>query len=275
MAVEPAVLVELDVDARVLAQQPGHDRVAASSSAHVPPRPAILRQRRFRIGDGDPTDAILAVGQGEPGELPAEPGRPRGLWHEQRELLAGGRGRAPELQLQALDRGDRRLPFEPGEQQTLDRLRVRGGLREALLDLDPRRRVARREGEVELQGQVRPVRGKPSPGELGGKGVDESVEDEAERLQLLDRRLDGQGEGQALGRVARPERVGLLAAGTGVQPSALVTEPGDERRPRQVRHGTDPAQPEALESRPDVRVGGQQRRTAGRRGTWPRPRAGR
>ena len=68
----------------------------------------------------------------------------------------------------------------------------------------------------------------------------------------------GSGQGQALGGVARPERVGLLAAGPGMQPRALLPEAGDERRAGQLGHGPDPAQPEALEPGPDVGVGREQ-----------------
>ena len=80
------------------------------------------------------------------------------------------------------------------------------------------------------------------------------MEDEAERLGLGDRRVDRQGEDEPLRRAARPERLELLAPGPGVEPFALLAEPGDERRARQVRDRADPSQPEAAEAGPDVRV---------------------
>ena len=101
------------------------------------------------------------------------------------------------------------------------------------------------------------------------------MQDEAERLELLDRRLDGQGEGEPLGGAAGTERVGLLPAGARVQPRPLVAEPGDERGPRQLGHGADPAQPEPGQAGADVEVGGQEAGRAIGQEARPRRRAGR
>jgi hypothetical protein len=84
------------------------------------------------------------------------------------------------------------------------------------------------------------------------------MEDEPERLELLDRGFDGQGEGQALGRVASPERLGLLASSTSMEPRALLAEPGDQRGSREDRHRADPTQSEAGQACPDIGVGGEQ-----------------
>src|SRR4029077_6497149 len=46
-------------------------------------------------------------------------------------------------------------------------------------------------------------------GGRGGGGGGEPVEKEPRRLQVVDRRLDREGEGHPLGCPARPERVGL------------------------------------------------------------------
>ena len=239
----------------------GRPRPRLPFQADRPPRPAGLGEWRLRVRDRDPPDAVLPVGQGQPRELPAEPCRSRGLWHEQRQLLAGRLGRATQLQLQPLDRGRRRLPFQPREQQALDGLGVRGGFRKALLDLDPRRRPPRGEGQVQLQGQVRAVRGESPGGELGRDRGHQPVEHEPQRLEVLDRRLDGQREGQSLGGMARPERLGLLATRPRVEPSSLVPEPGDQRRARELRHRPDLAQPEPGQSSADVEV---RRQEAGR-----------
>ena len=130
---------------RVTAAPPGRPRLDRS------PRPAALGQWRLGVGDRDPPDPVLSERQGEPGKLPARPGAPSRLWHEQRELLTGRRSRAIQLQGKAGDRGRWRSPFQVRKQQALDRLGVRGRLREALLDLDPRRRPGRGERQVQLQ----------------------------------------------------------------------------------------------------------------------------
>ena len=51
-----------------------------------------------------------------------------------------------------------------------------------------------------------------------------AVEDEAERLEILDGGLDGQGEEQPFRGPARPERLELLAARPGVDPGTLLAE---------------------------------------------------
>src|SRR6478736_1589285 len=87
------------------------------------------------------------------------------------------------------------------------------------------------------------------------------MEDEAERLEILHRGLDGQPEPKAFRRPARPERLELLAARPGPDPRPFLTEPGDERGPVQLGDRADPAQPEAGEPGTHVRV---RREEAGR-----------
>ena len=84
------------------------------------------------------------------------------------------------------------------------------------------------------------------------------MEDEAERLEVLDRGLDGQGEPEALGGAARPERLELLATGPGVDPGAFLAEPGDQRGPGELGDGPDPAQAEPGEPGADIRVLGEE-----------------
>src|SRR5262245_27152964 len=55
------------------------------------PRPARFGQRRVWVGQGHSPDAVLPEGQREPRQLPAEPGVPGGLRHEQRQLLPDSR----------------------------------------------------------------------------------------------------------------------------------------------------------------------------------------
>ena len=79
------------------------------------------------------------------------------------------------------------------------------------------------------------------------------MEDEAERLEVLRGGLDGQAEDEALGGAARPERLELLATGPGVDPRALLAEPGDQRGPVELGDGPDPAEPEPGEPWPGHR----------------------
>ncbi len=99
---------------------------------------------------------------------------------------------------------------------------------------------------------------RPACAQLLGQGSGQPMEDESERLEILGGWLDGQGEGETFGRPARPERLELLAAGAGVDPRALLPEPGDERRPGEVGDRPDPAQAEPGEPRPHVGVGREQ-----------------
>ena len=108
------------------------------------------------------------------------------------------------------------------------------------------------------------VTARPRAVDLRGQCRDQPMEHEAERLEVLHGRLDRDGEGEAFGGPARAERIGLLAVGPGVDAGAFRPEPGDERGRRQVRHGADPAQTEARQPGPDVRVGGQQPCRTGR-----------
>ena len=84
------------------------------------------------------------------------------------------------------------------------------------------------------------------------------MQDEPERLEVLDRRLDGQGEGEPLGGAAGAERLGLLAPA----PARAAAPPrrrtgrsarSAARRPRRRSGAARTAQPG-----PDVGVGGQQ-----------------
>ena len=140
-------------------------RAGGGSRCHSPfargdrtPRPAQLGEGRLRIGDVHPPDPVLPERQGQPRELPLEPGAPGGLWREQRELLPGSRGGAVQPQREPGDRGRWRGPLEAGEQQALDRLGVGGGLREALLDVQLARRAGQGEGQVEVQVEASPAR---------------------------------------------------------------------------------------------------------------------
>ena len=187
-------------------------------------------------------------------ELPLEPGAAGGLWREQRELLTGRRGRAVQLQGEPGDRGRRRGPLETGEQEALDRLGVGGRLGETLLDVQLGRRPGPGEGEIEVEVEPRPRGRQPARHELAGQGRGESMEDEAERLEVLDRGLDREGEAETLRGPARPERLELLAAGPGVDPGALLAEPGDQRGPGELGDGPDPAQAEAGQPGPDIRI---------------------
>ena len=86
------------------------------------------------------------------------------------------------------------------------------------------------------------------------------MEEEPQRLQVVDRRLDREGQRHPLRGQARPERIGLLAPGPGVQQLALRPEPGHERRARDRRHLADAGQAEAGESGTDLGVATQQGR---------------
>ena len=157
--------------ARVLAEQPGH-RVLAGPPGPTDdlPRPALLGEWRLGVRDRDPPDPILPVGQREPRELPSETGRPGSLGHEQRELLAGRRRRAGQLEIEPCDGGRRRGPFQTGEEQSLDGLGIRGGLGEALLDdRAPRRVPGAREREVQFEPESARSAARPARSELAGE----------------------------------------------------------------------------------------------------------
>ena len=132
-------------------------------------------------------------------------------------------------------------------------------------------------------------RRQPARHELPGQGGGESMEDEAERLEILDRGFDREGEAETLGGPARPERLEFLAMRPGVDPGAFLAETGDERGPVEFGDGPDPAQAEAGQPGPDIgilgeqagRVRGEERRLATGRdedrrrrgGRGPRPRS--
>src|SRR5439155_17800093 len=86
------------------------------------------------------------------------------------------------------------------------------------------------------------------------------MEDEPERFRLRDGRIDGERQRQALRRLSRPERLDLLAARPSMEPFALVAEPGDERRLRQLRDLADLPQAEPRQPGSDVRVRREKRR---------------
>ena len=94
--------------------------------------------------------------------------------------------------------------------------------------------------------------------QLVGEGAGQPVQDEPQRRELVRCRLDGESQGEPLGRTARPERLELLAAGPGVDPRALLPEAGDERRAVELGDRAHLAQAEAGEAGPDIGVLGQQ-----------------
>src|SRR5512140_440782 len=110
------------------------------------PGPARLGQRCLGVGEDEPADPALPVADGKPGELPAGPGGSVRLGHEERQLVSGGRRDVEQLQVQARDRRGGRVLLEPREEEPLQRLRVRGGLREPLLH-EPAREVLAGERE--------------------------------------------------------------------------------------------------------------------------------
>ena len=74
----------------------------------------------------------------------------------------------------------------------------------------------------------------------------QSMEDEAERLEVLDGGFDRQAQSRRRSGVRRGRNgSSLLAAGPGVDPRALLAEAGDERGPGQLGDRPDPAQAEA------------------------------
>ena len=86
------------------------------------------------------------------------------------------------------------------------------------------------------------------------------MEHEAERLEVLGGGLDGQREGQALRRPSRPEWLQLLAPGPGMDPRALLAEAGDQGRPGELGDRPDPAQAEADQPGPNIRILSEQAR---------------
>ena len=184
-----------------------------------------------------------------------------GLWREQRELLTGRRSRPVQFQGQARDRGRRWGPFEPGEEQALDRLGVGGRLREALLDVETGGRPGPGEREIEVQVQPGPRGRQPAGDQLPGQGGGESMEHEPKRLEILDRGLDGQGEPEPLRSAPWAECLELLAARPGVDPRPFLAEPRDESGPGELGDRADPAQAEPGEPGPHVGV---RREQAGR-----------
>ena len=224
-------------------------------SVDVAPGPAALGQRRLGIEDLDAPDPILAVGQREARQLPGEARAVERLGHEQRELLAGRRARARELQLQPGDGGRRRRPLELGKEQPLDGLGVGGGLGEAGLDGELRRRSGGREGEVQGQPEAALLRGEAARGQARAERHREPAEDEPDRLQLGDGGLDRQAEDEPLRRAAGPEGLDLLATGARPDAGPFLAESRHQRRRGQLGDLADPAQAEAAQPGADLRVG--------------------
>jgi hypothetical protein len=152
------------------------------------------------------------------------------------------------------DRGRRRGPLEACEQEALDRLSIGSRFGEALLDIDRRERPGSGEREIQVEMEPGARCCQPAREKLLGEGAGQTVEDESERLEILDRGLDGQGESEPLGGMARPERLEFLTARPGVDPGALLTEASDERGPGELGDRPDPAQTEAREAGSDVRI---------------------
>jgi hypothetical protein len=80
------------------------------------------------------------------------------------------------------------------------------------------------------------------------------MQDEPKWVQIGDRRLDRQAEDESLRGPAGPEWGDLLAAGSGMEALPFRAEAGNHGRPRQLRHGSDLAEPEAPETSPDIRI---------------------
>ena len=180
---------------------------------------------------------------------------------------------AGELELDPGDGGRGRCSFEPGEEEPLDRLCFGRRLGETLLDVEFGGRAGAGEGQVEGQPEVRPGRRRPPRLELVGESRGEPVEDEAERVELVDRWLDRQAEDQSLRGAAGAERRDLLASSPGVDPFPFRPESGDERRAWQLGDRPDLAQPETPEPGPDVgfrrEKRGRQRGKEGGLAAWP------
>ncbi len=166
---------------------------------------------------------------------------------------------AGQLQLDPRDGRRWRRPLQASEEEPLDRLGVRGRFGESLVDAEFGWGSASGEAEVERQAEVGAGGGGASSLELIGECPGEAVEDEPERVELPDGGLDRQGECESFRGPPRAERRDLLPLCPGQEARALIPEPGDERRSRQLCDRPDPAQPEASEAGLDVRIGGQER----------------
>ena len=121
-----------------------------------------------------------------------------------------------------------------------------------------RRRPGPGEREVQLQRSCARVAARPRAGSWPVSAPASRWRTKRSGSSSSDGGSMGSAQGQSLGGPARPERVGLLAPGPGVEPRALVPEPGDERGPGELGHGPDPAQPEPREPGPDIGVRGEQ-----------------
>ena len=106
---------------------------------------------------------------------------------------------------------------------------------------------------------MRAVRGESPAGELGGESPPpaDGGRTATARGPRPAARWAGRGPA-ARGRGAPGTARSPRPAAARVEPSALVAEPGDQRRPRQLRHRPDLAQPEPGQSSADVEVRGQE-----------------
>ena len=270
IATSAPVAVQLDADLRVLAQEAGHRDAVPSVGRQL--------QRRSASGasgsvDRDPPDPVLAERQCQPGELPAEPGRPGAP----AARTTGAAARPPARRRPAPARSARPAPAAAS---------APGG-RGAAARSPPRRRSAR--GSAARRAAPRPcprrrTRGpasaggapgrRPSPGRRAGAASALASRWRTNRSDSVSATGGSMGsaERQPLRGAARPERLELLAARPGMEPLALLAEAGDERRPRQLGDLADPAQPEPGQAGPDVGVRREERRTAAGRGTRRRRR---
>ena len=226
-------------------------RAAGGSSAprsRRPSRPAAtpasLGQRRLGVREVDPPDPILPEGQGEPGELPLEPGPAGGLRREQRELLTGRRGRAVAAPGPAGRRrpvaGSVRAGRTAGARSPRRRRSARGSAapRPARRASRPgRRRGPGRGGAAPARPRDRvPRAARSGPRRVGG-GRSGAARGPPRRAR------SGRASGQPLRGPPRPERLELLAPGPGVDPGTLLAEAGDRaptgraRRPRRSGAG--------------------------------------
>ena len=231
-----------------------------SSEPHGRHVQRVLGQRRVRVGDRDPPDPVLAERQGEPGELPAEPGIPGRL----RARTAGAADRPPARPRPARARAARPAPAAAS---------ARGGRRGAARS--PRRRRSARGSAARRRARPgsRPGRRRGRGSGGGGRGRRPCRGPGAGRRAR--RRADGgrTGAGRAPptgGSIGRARRVapGPAAAGTAAISSprarAWIRSPSSPNRATSADRGSSATapirrSPNRAEAGPDVRVRGEQR----------------
>ena len=213
----------------------------ATSPVHAAdrlPRPAPLGERRLGVGDDDPADAVLPVGQGEPGELPAEPGR-RARPGARTAAVAGRRParRAAQLEVEPLrprPAGGSRSSRANRRRSTASGSAVGSGKRCSTSIRGERPGAARTRGRARGSATARSA-ASPRPSSCAASATTSRWRTN----RSGSRSSTGGSIGRARPRrsVARrgPERIGLLAAGPGVQPASLLAEPGDQRRSAAAR----------------------------------------